>query len=191
MPESRPVGPDYVPTKQLSQGEIFGGLLNKVVGTIERVEAKQDAGFTSVKADFTLLSGEFHSLKQDVRGLQSWRIRLDDWRNESQARVARLSDHAKRPSDMDLSLQAAQASEIIRNQEQDQKIQETHALAEQSAAAIAAIAQAADQRGKVLDGIASSVGLALRSKMAEKVAYAFGGFILAMLAYYAKKFGAP
>jgi hypothetical protein len=54
-----------------------------------------------------------------------------------------------------------------------------------------ALAEAADHRGRVLDGIATTVGTALKSKMAEKIAYAFGGFILAAIAYYAKKFGAP
>jgi hypothetical protein len=181
--------PPQPTTKPLPQEEIQAGLLARLLATVDRVEKKTDQGFVAVKADFGLLSGQFESLERDVRGMQSWRVRVDDDREQVRAQLARHSDRAKNPSEIDLEIKAVQGLEIAKNVEQDKKIDETHVLAAAAVAKLAELAAAADARAKVLDSIASTVGSALKSKMAEKIAYAGGGVILAAIAYYAKKWG--
>lgn len=185
MSDDKPPEPT---TKPIPQGEILSGLVTKLAATIDRIESKQDQGFVAVKADFLLLTGQFEGLERDVRGMQSWRVRVDD-------KLTRHSERAKNPSEMDLDLQAKQAIEIIKNAEQDKKLGETHAMAEAAVLKLEDMEKAATARARVLDGIASTVNAALKSapmaKIATGVLYALGGFLIAVLGYYAKKYGAP
>lgn len=151
--------------------------LREMADAIQRIEGGLTTGFRMVKVDMALLSSQFESLEADVRHMQAWKVQVDE-------RLKNNSVRAAAPSETDLTLQARQAEEIVKNQEQDRRLDEIKSM-------VSTIGDAADARGKVLDGIAVSVSKALRSKMAERIGYAIGGFILAAIAYYARKFGVP
>lgn len=148
-----------------------------LTAAVDRMSANMSTGFRTVKTDMDLLAHQFENLETDMRHMQEWRARVDE-------RLKKNSVRAAAPSETDLTLQARQAEEIVKNLEQDRRLDEIKDM-------VVKIDTAATARGEVLDGIAASVSRALRSKMAEKIAYAFGGFILAAIAYYARKFGVP
>ena len=150
--------------------------------TLDELKALVVGGFRAVKADFQSLYGEFGLLRERVVSLERKDL-------EKEERLNRNSDRAKHPSEMDLELKAAQGLVIAKNIEQDKKIDETHTIVVDMKEKLTTLTTAGDARAKVLDSIASTVDLALKSKMMEKIGYALGGAVLLAIAYYIKKWG--
>lgn len=63
-------------------------------------------GREETKADFALLAGQFESLESDVRGMQSWRVRIDD-------RLKSNSLRAQATSSVDLEQDAKLAQALM------------------------------------------------------------------------------
>ncbi len=142
------------------------------VDPIAEIKGLLVQGFKGVRADIDLLSGQIDSQGRRIGELEAARQRASD----------RARSLASTVSSSDLSQEAKIADTLI-------KVSETHALATASAAELAAIRGAADARGRVLDDLVLSLSTALKSKMAEKIAYAVGGAILAVIAFLLKKYG--
>ncbi len=145
---------------------------------IAKLASSVDMGFRGVKADMDLLAGQMASHSERLGVLEGWRQRSSD-------RARKLEDTT---SYSDLSQDKKIADVIV-------KVEETHAIATQTASNVAALAVGADARAKVLDGIAGTIDGALKSapvaKIATAVLYALGGFLVAVLTYYAHRYGAP
>ncbi len=142
------------------------------VDPIAEIKGLLVQGFKGVRADIDLLSGQIDSQGRRISELEAARQRASD----------RARALATTVSSADLSQESKLADAMI-------KVNETHTLATASAVELAAIKEAADARGRVLDDIALSLSTALKSKMAEKIAYALGGAILAAIAFLLKKYG--
>ncbi len=89
---------------------------------------------TLIRGNVELMTGDMVTMKSDIRGLKKWRLEIEDGAGSMPSIPPMTSTGVRalidgHPSAMDLSLQAAQAAEIIKNQERDRKIEETHALA--------------------------------------------------------------
>ncbi len=144
------------------------------VNPLDELKAIVVAGFKSIAADMALLSGQVGEHGRRLSELEAARQRASDRARATDARV----------SSSDLSQDAKIADVIV-------KVEETHALANASAIALAKIAADAEARSAVLNDIALTVGKALKSKLAERIALVGGGALLAIASYYARKYGAP
>ncbi len=60
---------------------------------LEDLRSVMKDGFSAQRRDFDLLGGQFESLTEDVRGLQSWRVRTEDRFARNSMRVAESSEH--------------------------------------------------------------------------------------------------
>ncbi len=168
------IRPPEPTTKAIPQTEILSGLMNKLALAVERVESKQDAGFVAVKADFTLLAGQFDVLERDVRGLQSWRVRTDDWRAQSEMRLSSNSIRAQQTSSIDLEHDAKIASLTTQLLEEKSNHEKLKADAATKADVAAVLAE-----NKLQTAMMTAV---LESPMVRKIGYAAGALLLQALA---------
>lgn len=168
------IRPPEPTTKSIPQTEILSGLMNKLAIAVDRVEAKTDAGFVAVKADFTLLSGHVDGIERDVRGLQSWRVRTDDWRSQNEMRLTANSMRAQQTSSIELEHDAKIAS--LTTQLLDEKSNHEKLKAE---AATKADVAAVLAENKLQTAMMTAV---LESPMVRKIGYAAGALLLQVLA---------
>jgi preprotein translocase subunit SecF len=146
----------------------------EAVDAIAEIKALLVSGISGLRQDVALLSGQVASQGQ----------RLSNVENTYGGRLAELESARQRASDRAHALsQSVSSSDMT----QDAKI--AGAMANDAKDAIAKIAAAADARSEVLNDLAKTVGGALKSKLAEKIAYAAGGALLAVFSYYARKYG--
>lgn len=90
-------------------------------------------GFTEVRADLETVKAE--GQRTNLR-LTRQEVRMDDVETRlanNSERASRVSDGVRGLSSADLDQQAKLAAEIVRNEERDKKIAETHALASNAA----------------------------------------------------------
>ncbi len=130
-----------------------------------------DSGFRAVKTDMDLLggnvellSGQFQGLEQDVRHLQSWRVRTEDRQTASSMR-------AKAPSAFDLEQDAKLAialSELAEERAMRKKLEETSA----TKADLESVAKA--QTKDIVQSLSSAVE---RSPAVRKLLLAIAGLL--------------
>ncbi len=95
--------------------------------------------FTNTNANISTVANDVTIVKQRVGILETWKATVESTPSVppplTSMQVRAIAD--EHPSKVDLAIQAAQAEEIIKGQERDRKIAETHALAESAAAELA------------------------------------------------------
>jgi hypothetical protein len=153
LPAADPVAVQFTELKTL----ILTG--NRVIN--DRV----DAGFRASAADFSLLRGQFDVLEGDVRGMQSWRVKVDD-------RLRNNSQRAQATSSVDLA-QDAKLGEALgllaAEKARADKLEKEMVTKEDLAKANEA------QTGAVVAGVAA---LAVKSPVGRAILLAIGGLML-------------
>lgn len=133
-------------------------------------------GFRLLNANMEALHSEFGILRGDVRSLQQWRLDEERRRDLSMAPPPLTSARARQiidehPSQMDLEQQRLLAEQIIKNDERDKKIEETHALAERAAAVLQA---QSDYMGMGKKGLKWATSAEGRAALFQLAVTAFG-----------------
>ena len=96
-----------------------------------QIQQSMTLGFRETNANIDLVTGDVKSLKDDVRGLQKWKLDSERMPSLTSERVRAVVD--ERASHVDLEAQAREADQIIKNAERDRQIAETRSLVEQAA----------------------------------------------------------
>jgi preprotein translocase subunit SecF len=155
----------------------------EAVDAIAEIKALLVSGISGLRQDVALLSGQVASQGQRLSNVENtYGGRLAELESARQRASDRAHALSQSVSSSDMTQDAKIAGVIV-------KVEETHAMANDAKDAIAKIAAAADARSEVLNDLAKTVGGALKSKLAEKIAYAAGGALLAVFSYYARKYG--
>ncbi len=85
--------------------------------------------FVKTNANIALVSGEVGVVKERLAVVEDWKRKQEAIPSVPPLTSERVREIADQPSKPDLALQAAQAAEILKNQERDKKIEETHEMA--------------------------------------------------------------
>ncbi len=152
-------------------------VLGKLAAAVDRVESKQDAGFVAVKADFNLLAGQFEGLEKDVRGLQSWRVRTDDWRAQNETRASNNSLRVQSVSSTSLEQDSKIANEIIARQALAKDVSDTKEE-------LAALRNDTNAQTKILVGMATDVQRFLATPTVKIVGGVLAGSVLTWIAQH-------
>lgn len=189
MPEDpKPPQPDQPSTIRLDAVQVLSELIRGVAADVKASREETAVSFVAVKADFNLLAGQFDGLERDVRGMQSWRVRVDD-------RLTSNSVRAQATTGVDLAQDAKLAQALMQLGEAKarcEKLEEEAATKKDLEALGTTIdtkigSAALAQNAAIIAGVKSFVS----KPLVQKIGYAAGVLLLQVLtlgtAYLAMK----
>lgn len=135
---------------------------------IRGVAAEVKSSREETKADFALLAGQFETLEQDVRGMQSWRVRVDD-------RLKSNSLRAQATTGVDLEQDAKLAKALVQLAEEKARGDklEANAATKEDLKAITVA-----QTSAIVEGVKGVQKLAEKSPVVRGLLYALAGLVL-------------
>lgn len=122
--------------------------------------ANMDTRMDTFEANQRVQGGQIGVVEKEISLIWEWKGEVNEWRKGASLR-------AKQPSSADLENEAKLAVEIVKNQERDRKIEETHALA---AAAAETLKAQSDYMGMGKRGAQWLVSKEGRTAMAQAAA---------------------